>query len=54
MEYTQSQIVGAVIAAYIKVYGEAKWDGLTIDQQHTVIMTVIKDMIKVVDKCDKA
>ena len=53
MEFTQDQIVGAVIAAYIKVYGEAKWDGLTVDQQHTVIMSIIKDWLKGVEQLDK-
>lgn len=53
MEFTQDQIVGAVIAAYIKVYGEAKWDSLTADQQHTVIMTIVKDWLKGVEQLDK-
>ena len=54
MELTENQIVGIIIAAYIQVYGEARWDSLTADQQHTVIMTLAKDMTKVVEQCDKA
>lgn len=54
MELTEDRIVGIIIAAYIQVYGEARWDSLTADQQHTVIMTLAKDMIKVVEQCDNA
>ena len=42
-------LVDCIIRAYIAVLGEDKWYSLTDQQQHDVIMTLIKDMIKAVD-----
>lgn len=33
-----------IIRAYISVLGREKWDSLTADEQHTVVMTVAKNM----------
>lgn len=38
------EIVNQIIEAYIKVMGEEKWNGLTADEQHTVIMTIATDL----------
>lgn len=43
------KVVNMVIDAYISVMGEDKWNSLTEQQQHDVIMILIKDMIKAVD-----
>lgn len=42
------EIVNAVIEAYIKVMGAEKWNSLTADEQHTVIMTIVKDFSKAI------
>lgn len=43
------KVVNMVVDAYISVMGEDKWNSLTEQQQHDVIMILIKDMIKAVD-----
>lgn len=35
-------VVNAIIKSYIAVYGQQKWDSLTTEEQHTVIMTIAK------------
>ena len=39
-----NQMVGWIIEAYIQVMGEEKWNSLTAEQQHEVIMTITKDL----------
>ena len=40
------KMVQMIIEAFIKVEGQAKWDSLTAQQQHDVIMTIAKDTMK--------
>lgn len=44
------KIVEACIEAYIKVYGLEKWNSLTVEQQHDVIMTLAREMNRWVDE----
>ena len=37
-----TKLVNMAIEAYIKVYGAEKWDSLTAQEQHDVIMTAVK------------
>lgn len=41
---TESLIVSSIIKAYVQVMGAEKWNSLTADQQHDVIMTIVKDL----------
>ena len=43
---TAEKLVDAIIESYIRVYGRTKWNSLTADQQHTVIMTIVKEGLK--------
>mgnify|MGYP006874651306 CR=1 FL=1 len=38
------KLVNTIIDAYIEVMGAEKWNSLTADEQHTVIMTIVKDL----------
>lgn len=42
-------IVNAIVESYVKVMGADKWNSLTENQQHDVIMILVKDMLKAVD-----
>lgn len=44
----EKMIVNAVIESYISVMGAAKWNSMTAEQQHDVIMTIVKDFGKAV------
>lgn len=39
-------IVDAIINAYIETYGKEKWNSLTSEEQHDVIMILAKDMLR--------
>ena len=43
---TEQKIIDSIIKAYITVYGESKWDGLTAEEQHEVIMILVKNLLK--------
>lgn len=43
---TEQKIIESIIKSYISVYGESKWNGLTAEEQHEVIMTIVKDLLK--------
>ena len=42
----ESKIVSMMIDAYIKVMGVDKWNSLTDQQQHDVVMILVKDMLQ--------
>lgn len=46
------KIVEACIEAYIKVMGLEKWNSLTVEQQHDVIMTLVRELNAAVDRID--
>ena len=41
-----AQIVNDIIEAYISVMGRAKWESLTGQQQHDVIMSMANSMLR--------
>ena len=43
---TEQKLVDCIVEAYIRVMGEEKWNGLTEQQQHDVIMAIVKDGLK--------
>ena len=43
-------VIEMIKTAYIKVMGEAKWESLTPEEKHDVIMQLAKDMNKALDK----
>ena len=43
-------VIEMIKPAYIKVMGEAKWESLTPEERHDVIMQLAKDMNKALDK----
>ena len=46
------KIINMCIEAYIKVYGLEKWNSLTEEQQHDVIMTLVRELNAAVDRID--
>lgn len=44
------KMVQMIIEAYVTVMGAEKWNSLTADEQHTVIMTMAKDLDKAISK----
>ena len=42
-------VVEMVIEAYIRVMGAEKWYSLTAEQQHDIIMTIVKDASKALE-----
>ena len=42
------QMVDMIIDAYVKVYGAERWNSLTAEEQHTVIMKIAKDLDKMI------
>lgn len=40
------RMVEMIIEAYISVMGEQKWNSLTAEQQHEVIMTIANNLNK--------
>jgi hypothetical protein len=43
---TEQKIINSIVEAYIKVMGQSKWDGLSDQQKHDVIMMIVNDMLK--------
>lgn len=43
---TERTIINSIVEAYIKVMRQSKWDSLSDQQKHDVIMTIVKDMLK--------
>jgi hypothetical protein len=43
---TAEELVRHIIEAYITVLGQEKWNSLTAQEQHDVIMTIIKEGLK--------
>ena len=46
------KVIAMCIEAYIKVYGLEKWNSLTEEQQHDVIMTLARELSAAVDRID--
>lgn len=44
--------IDMIIEAYTKVYGIEKWNSLNGAEQRTVIMTVVNDMHKALDRIE--
>lgn len=42
--------VNMMIEAYVKVMGVEKWNSLTGEQQRTVIMTMVSELNKAIDR----
>lgn len=42
--------VNMMIEAYVKVMGIEKWNSLTGEQQRTVIMTMVNELNKAIDR----
>lgn len=43
---TEQTIIDSIVEAYIKVMGQSKWDSLSDQQKHDMIMTIVKDLLK--------
>lgn len=43
---SEKKIIESIIEAYVTVNGAAKWNSLSAAQQHDVIMTIVKDLLK--------
>ena len=46
LNLNEKQIVDMICTAYITVYGQEKWNSLTVEEQHDVIMTIASDLAK--------
>lgn len=42
----EKTLVNMICEAYIEVMGIEKWNSLTINEQHDVIMIMVKDLLK--------
>ena len=38
-------MVDMIVEAYVRVYGAKKWNSLSAEQQHDVIMIIVKDLL---------
>lgn len=45
MENT-NKMIDMIAEAYIKVYGEIKWNSLTDNQKHEAVMIIAKDLMR--------
>ena len=45
-------IIAIIQEAYIKTYGPEKWQSLTDQQRHDVIMTLARDTLKALETLD--
>lgn len=46
----EEQIISAIEAAYIQVMGADKWNALTDQQKHDVVMILVKDLAEALDR----
>lgn len=42
------KMIDMIASAYITVYGKDKWDSLTDQQKHDVVMIITRDMLKAI------
>ena len=47
------RMANRIAGAYIQVMGQEKWDSLTEQEQHDVIMILAKDMLKAVTRMEE-
>ena len=40
------QIINSIEEAYIKVMGLEKWNSLSDEEKHNVVMIIVRDMLK--------
>ena len=50
---TANHIANLVIQSYIQVMGRENWDSKTAEQQHDIIMILIRDALKALEKAEK-
>ena len=50
---TANHIANLVIQSYISVMGRENWDSKTTEQQHDIIMILIRDALKALEKAEK-
>lgn len=43
-------MIAAIIEAYVKVYGAAKWAALTAEEQHAAVMIIARDFEQIIDR----
>lgn len=53
LTHEQRSIVVATIAAYCRVFGEARWEALTAAEQHDVIMAELKGFYAVLERFEE-
>lgn len=49
----ENKVISMMIKAYIKVMGVEKWNTLTPQEQHDVVMALVADSIKALEKLEK-
>lgn len=42
---SKEKMIDMIIEAYVQVMGREKWNSLTAQEQHDVIMTIVKDLL---------
>lgn len=50
---TTNHIANLVIQSYISVMGRENWDSKTPQEQHDIIMILVKDALKALEKAEK-
>lgn len=53
MLFANMDVVNLVIDSYIAVYGLEKWNSLTEQQQHDVIILITKTAVTALEKLEK-
>jgi hypothetical protein len=46
---TEQRIVNSIVETYIEVMGQSKWDSLSDQQKHDMIMRIVKDVLKALE-----
>ena len=45
MEPKVEKMIDMIAEAYMQVYGTEKWDSLTDDEKHDVVMIIVTDLL---------
>ncbi len=49
---TADKIVDMVVESYIVVMGRVNWDAKTPEEQHDIVMILIKDALKALERAE--
>ena len=47
------KMVNMIIDAYIEVMGEGRWNAMSNEEKHSVVMIITRDALKAIDRGDR-